>query len=417
LPVANAPTVLDELHARGLFDECTDEEALSARLAEGPLRLYCGFDPTASSLHVGHLQGLAVLRLFARFGHRPIALVGGFTGMVGDPSGKSAERNLLGEEELDRNRAGLYEQMSRLLEGSDPIMADNRDWWMEISALELLREIGKLVSVNDMLNRTSVRTRLASDAGLSYTEFSYQILQAYDFVHLRREQDCELQVGGSDQYGNITAGTDMIRRRGLGRAFGLVWPLMVKADGTKFGKTEGGSVWLDPERTSPYAFHQFWLNSADDDVRGLLLKFTLMSVDEVDALMAEHEENRGRRLPQARLADELTTWVHGPEATEAANRARAALFSGALEERDLDVLDGEIPTFRLTRAELAEKNTAGLLQATGLVSSYSEGRRTVESGGAYVNGERATEELTLGDATFLLLRRGRRNHALVRIDD
>ncbi|MDA0179124.1 tyrosine--tRNA ligase [Solirubrobacter phytolaccae] len=417
MPVASTQSVLDELHARGLFDECTDEEALRARLAEGPLKLYCGFDPTASSLHVGHLQGLAVLRLFARFGHRPIALVGGFTGMVGDPSGKSAERNLLGEEELDRNRAGLYEQMSRLLEGSEPIMADNRDWWLRISALELLREIGKLVSVNDMLNRTSVRTRLASDAGLSYTEFSYQILQAYDFVHLRKAEECELQVGGSDQYGNITAGTDMIRRRGLGRAFGLVWPLMTKADGTKFGKTEGGSVWLDPERTSPYAFHQFWLNSADDDVRSLLLKFTQLSAEDVDALMAEHEENRGRRLPQARLADELTSWVHGEEATEAANRARAALFSGTLEERDLDVLDGEIPTFRFTRTELAEKNTAGLLQATGLVSSYSEGRRTVESGGAYVNGERAEAELDAADATFLLLRRGRRNHALVRIED
>lgn len=415
MPVAESVTVLDELHARGLLEECTDEEALRARLAEGPLRLYCGFDPTASSLHVGHLQGLAVLRLFARFGHRPIALVGGFTGMVGDPSGKSAERNLLGEAELDRNRAGLYEQMSRLLDGADPIMTDNREWWLGISALELLREIGKLVSVPDMLNRTSVRTRLASEAGLSYTEFSYQILQAYDFVHLRSAQDCELQVGGSDQYGNITAGTDMIRRRGLNRAFGLVWPLMTKADGTKFGKTEGGSVWLDPERTSPYAFHQFWLNSADDDVRSLLLKFTELTVDEVDGLMAQHEENRGARIPQARLADELTTWVHGAEATEAANRARAALFSGNLEERDLDVLDGEIPTFRFTRAELAEKNTAGLLQATGLVSSYSEGRRTVESGGAYVNGERAEAELALGDATFLLLRRGRRNHALVRI--
>ena len=416
MPVASSLSVLDELHARGLLEECTDEEALRARLAEGPLRLYCGFDPTASSLHVGHLQGLAVLRLFARFGHQPIALVGGFTGMVGDPSGKSAERNLLGEKELDQNRAGLYEQMTRLLEGANPIMTDNREWWMGISALELLREIGKLVSVPDMLNRTSVRTRLASEAGLSYTEFSYQILQAYDFVHLRSALDCELQVGGSDQYGNITAGTDMIRKRGLNRAFGLVWPLMTKADGTKFGKTEGGSVWLDPARTSPYAFHQFWLNSADDDVRSLLLKFTELSVDEVDALMAAHEENRGARIPQSRLADELTTWVHGAEATEAANRARAALFSGTLEERDLDVLDGEIPTFRFTRAELAEKNTAGLLQAAGLVSSYSEGRRTVESGGAYVNGERAEPELTLGDATFLLLRRGRRNHALVRID-
>jgi tyrosyl-tRNA synthetase len=287
---------------------------------------------------------------------------------------------------------------------------------MGISALELLREIGKLVSVPDMLNRTSVRTRLASEAGLSYTEFSYQILQAYDFVHLRSALDCELQVGGSDQYGNITAGTDMIRKRGLNRAFGLVWPLMTKADGTKFGKTEGGSVWLDPARTSPYAFHQFWLNSADDDVRSLLLKFTEISVDEADALMARHEENRGQRLPQARLADELTAWVHGAEATESANRARAALFSGTLEERDLDVLDGEIPTFRLTRAELAEKNTAGLLQAAGLVSSYSEGRRTVESGGAYVNGERAEAELDVSDATFLLLRRGRRNHALVRIE-
>ena len=416
MPVASSLSVLDELHARGLLEECTDEEALRARLTEGPLRLYCGFDPTASSLHVGHLQGLAVLRLFARFGHQPIALVGGFTGMVGDPSGKSAERNLLGEKELDQNRAGLYEQMTRLLEGANPIMTDNREWWMGISALELLREIGKLVSVPDMLNRTSVRTRLASEAGLSYTEFSYQILQAYDFVHLRAALECELQVGGSDQYGNITAGTDMIRRRGLGKAFGLVWPLMTKADGTKFGKTEGGSVWLDPARTSPYAFHQFWLNSADDDVRSLLLKFTEISVDEADALMARHEENRGQRLPQARLADELTAWVHGAEATESANRARAALFSGTLEERDLDVLDGEIPTFRLTRAELAEKNTAGLLQAAGLVSSYSEGRRTVESGGAYVNGERAEAELDVSDATFLLLRRGRRNHALVRIE-
>ncbi len=417
MPVANSLTVLDELHARGLFDECTDEEALRTRLAEGPLRLYCGFDPTASSLHVGHLQGLAVLRLFARFGHRPIALVGGFTGMVGDPSGKSAERNLLGEEELDRNRAALYEQMSRLLEGADPLMADNRDWWMQISALELLREIGKLVSVTDMLNRTSVRTRLASDSGLSYTEFSYQILQAYDFVHLREEQDCELQVGGSDQYGNITAGTDMIRRRGLGRAFGLVWPLMTKADGTKFGKTEGGSVWLDPERTSPYAFHQFWLNSADDDVRSLLLKFTELNAEDIEAVMAEHEENRGKRVAQARLADELTAWVHGIDATAAANRARAALFSGKLAEEDLDVLEGEIPTLRIPRSELAEANLANLLQRTGLVSSYSEGRRTVESNGAYVNGERGTADWSMPeDAGWLLLGRGRRKHALVRIE-
>jgi len=409
-------SVLDELHARGLVEECTDEDALRARLAEGPLRLYCGFDPTASSLHVGHLMGVAVLRLFARAGHRPIALVGGFTGMVGDPSGKSDERNLLGEEELDRNRAALYEQLSRLLEGAEPIMVDNRDWFLQVSALELLRDIGKLVSVNDMLNRTSVRTRLASESGLSYTEFSYQLLQAHDFAHLREELECELQVGGSDQYGNITAGTDMIRRRALGRAFGLVWPLMTKADGTKFGKTEGGSVWLDPERTSPYAFHQFWLNSADADVRGLLATFTLMSIEEIDALVAEHQENPGRRLAQARLADDLTTWVHGEEATASANRARAALFSGRLEERDLDVLEGEIPTLRLSRGEVTAASLPELLQRSGLVPSLSEGRRTIASGGAYVSGERAGEDWAADPtAQFLLLGRGRRRHALVRI--
>jgi tyrosyl-tRNA synthetase len=410
-------TIIDELHARGLFDECTDEEALRTRLAEGSLRLYCGFDPTAPSLHVGHLLGLAVLRLFAHHGHRPIALVGGFTGMVGDPSGKSAERNLLGEEELDLNRAAIYAQISRLLEGADPIMVDNRDWFMRVSALELLRDIGKLVSVNDLLIRTSVRTRLASETGLSFTEFSYQLLQAHDFVHLRDELDCELQVGGSDQYGNITAGTDMIRRRGLGRAYGLVWPLMTKADGTKFGKTEGGSVWLDPERTSPYAFHQFWLNSADADVGGLLARFTLMSAAEVEALVREHEEQPGRRVAQARLADELTTWVHGAEATASANRARAALFSGKLEARDLDVLEGEIATLRLTPAEVAAATLPELLQRSGLVPSLSEGRRTVKSGGAYVSGERAGEDWKADPAArWLLLGRGRRRHALVRID-
>src|SRR4051812_35987203 len=334
-----AMNLLDELKARGLYDECTDEAGLRAPLQEGPLRGYCGFYPTASGLHVGSLVGLSGLRPVGGFGHPPVAPVGGFTGMVGDPSGKSAERNLLTEDELEFNRAGLYEQMSRLLDGAVPIMVDNRDWFLKVSALELLRDIGKLVSVNDMLNRTSVRTRLASESGLSYTEFSYQLLQAHDFAHLREELECELQVGGSDQYGNITAGTDMIRRRGLGRAFGLVWPLMTKADGTKFGKTEGGSVWLDPERTSPYAFHQFWLNSADADVRGLLATFTLMSIEEIDALVAEHQENPGRRLAQARLADDLTSWVHGVDATASANRARAALFSGQLEERDLDVLE------------------------------------------------------------------------------
>ena len=408
--------LLDELKARGLYDECTDEAALHARLEEGPLRLYCGFDPTAASLHVGSLMGLSVLRLFGEFGHRPIALVGGFTGMVGDPSGKSAERNLLTEEELEFNRAGLYAQMSRLLDGADPIMVDNRDWFLKVSALELLRDIGKLVSVNDMLNRTSVRTRLASEAGLSYTEFSYQLLQAHDFAHLREELECELQVGGSDQYGNITAGTDMIRRRGLGRAFGLVWPLLTKADGTKFGKTESGNVWLDAERTSPYSFHQFWFNAADADVRELLLRFTTLSVDEVDALIAEHETNPGRRVAQTRLADEVTTWVHGADATEAANRARAALFSGQLEARDLDVLEGEIPVLRLSREELAAATLPELLQRSGLVKSLSEGRRTITEGGAYVAGERAGDDWRADPAAeFLLLGRGRRRHALVRV--
>jgi tyrosyl-tRNA synthetase len=390
-------------------------------LDSGPLRLYCGFDPTADSLHVGSLQGLAVLRLFAHRGHQPIALVGGATGMIGDPSGKSTERNLLGESELDRNRAALGAQISRLLAtagGMKPLMVDNRDWFATMSAIEFLRDVGKLVPVTTMLERSSVKLRLASEAGLSYTEFSYQLLQAHDFVHLRREFDCELQVGGSDQYGNITAGTDMIRRRGLGRGFGLVWPLMTKADGQKFGKTEEGNVWLDPARTGPYAFHQFWFNVADADVRGLLLKFTLRPVAEIDELMARHAAQPSARLAQRTLADDVTTWVHGADATASVNRASSALFTAELGAEDVAMLDGAIPTLHLTRDELAATSLDQLVHRVGLSSSVSEARRLRQSGGISVDGQRVGDENGIDSPVndWILLGRGRRYHGLVRLE-
>jgi tyrosyl-tRNA synthetase len=412
-------TILDELHARGLVHTCTNPETLQTRLRNGPITAYCGIDPTASSLHVGHLLSLQVMRLFRRRGHDVIGLVGGFTGMIGDPSGKSEERNLLDTNELDHNRAALTDQLTRLLtvDGRRPTIVDNRDWFESMPTVEFLRDIGKLVPVSDMLERDSVRTRLAA-GGLSFTEFSYQLLQAHDFVHLRSTMGCELQLGGSDQYGNITAGTDMIRRRKLGSAWGLVWPLLVMKDGRKFGKTSTGAVWLDSDRTSPFAFHQFWFNTPDDELAGLLAKFTTIPIVEIDALIERHRTNPAQREAQRVLADELTAWVHGRAAVVEAHRVASALFAGAVDESGLRQAAGAVPTLTATRSEVEGLRLDQLAHRVGMFPSVSVARSTITSGGLYVAGERCTDPAARLDASTrsVVLRRGARSHGLVVVD-
>ena len=418
--MATDTTIIDDLQARGLIELCNDLDGLRARVSQGPISAYCGYDPTADSLHVGSLLSVGTQRRFALHGHTSIVLVGGATGMIGDPSGKSSERNLLDDDVLDHNRFALHAQISRLIgDRSRVVMVDNRDWYTSMGALDFLRDVGKLVPLSDMLERTSVQSRLNSAAGMSFTEFSYQLLQAHDFSHLRAAHGCELQIGGTDQYGNILAGVDMIRRRGQGRAFGLVWPLLTKADGTKFGKSESGNIWLDPARTSPYAFHQFWFNSADADLRRLLVQFTTMAVEEVDGIVARHLRQPGRRLGQQVLADDLTDWVHGPEVRAAINRVQKVLFGDSpLDATSALLLERELPTVRLTRDELAGSTVEQLLARSGLMSSISEARRAVAANGASVGGRRVTPgELISTEDEWLLLARGRRHHALIRVVD
>ena len=302
--------VLADLEARGLVQECTDPAGLAARLAEGPVTLYYGCDPTADSLHVGNLLGLLVLRRFQEAGHRPIALAGGATGMVGDPSGRSEERNLLDEATLAANVAAIKAQISRVV-GPDVTLVDNRDWTGEVRLLDFLRDVGKHVTVNTMLGRESVKNRLASEHGISYTEFSYMLLQAHDFLRLEEEHGCQVQIGGSDQWGNMLGGVDLIRRVHGRQAWALGWPLLTAPDGTKLGKTTGARIWLDPERTSPYQFFQHWMQTDDRQVRQFLAQFTLLPVSEIDELVAVHLAEPGRREGQRRLALEATALVHG----------------------------------------------------------------------------------------------------------
>lgn len=419
--------LLHDLAWRGLIHQTTDEEGIEGRLASGPVVLYIGFDPTADSLHVGSLQQLVMLRRFQEAGHRPIALVGGGTGMIGDPSGKSEERQLLGREELEANKAGIAEQMSRFLEiggGSGAILADNMDWLGEANLLEFLRDVGKLFSVNEMVRKESVRARLEGrEQGLSFTEFSYMLLQAWDFLELHDRFGCEMQLGGSDQWGNITEGVDLIRRRRGAKAFGLTSPLVTKADGTKFGKTESGNVWLDAGRTSPYAFFQFWLRSLDDDAGDYLRRFTFLSrerIEELDAATAEHPE---RREAQRALARELTAMVHGADEARRAEEAAAVLFTERISELDARTLEGvlaDAPSSAVGGAILHSGVPVvdALLQA-GLASSRREARQLLSQGSVYVNGARVAEEHSLGSTDalhgrWIVLRRGKANqHVLV----
>ena len=423
--------IIEELKWRGLMADCTDLDALNQRLSAGPATLYCGFDPTGDSLHVGSLVGQLMLRRFQLNGHNPIALAGGATGMIGDPSGKSAERNLLSREQLDQNLASIKGQLSRILDFDSKVnparMVDNASWTAGIGYLDFLRDIGKYFSVNMMVAKDSVRSRMEGESGISYTEFSYMLLQAHDFYHLRRTHNCELQIGGSDQWGNITAGTDLIRKK-LGLAsWGLTFPLITKADGTKFGKTEDGAVWLDPKKTSPYRFYQFFINTEDSMVAAYLRKFTLLLPAQIEELDAKHLANPAAREAHKALAREATTLVHGKTACDDAIRASEIMFGGGLDgitEQLFGDVAGEIPTKPLAKAKVEGAGTPliDLLVQSGLCPSRGQARKDIEGGGIYVNNLRVNEasrSVALGDLLFgkyLLLRKGKRSYTLLRID-
>ncbi len=416
---------LDDLRWRGLIAQTTDEKEL-AKALEKPITLYIGFDPTAPSIHVGNLVVLLVLRRFQLAGHNPIALVGGATGLVGDPSGRNEERSLNSSEIVENWVNRIKGQVSSVLDfqaSKNPaVVVNNLDWTSPLSAIEFLRDIGKHFSVNQMLAKDSVANRL--EGGISYTEFSYQVLQAFDFLELFRRNNCTLQLGGSDQWGNIVAGLDLIRRVEGGSGHALTVPLLTKADGTKFGKTAGGSVWLDPEMTSPYAFFQYWLNSDDKDVINFLKVFSFKSRAEIEALESEHLENPGARAAHRALARELTALIHGEETTVRVEEAARALFGQGdlttLDEATLASALSELP--RVTISSTDEIPTwVDLLAAAGVVDSKSAARRIVKEGGAYLNNEKiAGEDFRLEKSHFLcgkyaLLRKGKRDLAAVEL--
>ena len=422
--MAKKNALLDDLADRGLIHDLTDRDALAERLAAGPVTLYCGFDPTADSLHVGSLLGLVTLRRFIDAGHRALVLVGGATGMIGDPSGRSSERNLLDPATLARNVAGLSLQVGRILGDDDGWeLVDNADWTAGVGLLEFLRDVGKHVTVNQMLARESVRARLGSENGISFTEFTYQLLQANDFWWLSEHRGCELQVGGSDQWGNLVAGVDLIRRRGGGSVHALTWPLLLRADGTKFGKSASGdNVWLDAQRTSPYRFYQFFMHAEDADVERLLLRLTLLDVAEVAALSSAHRAAPHERVAQRRLAYEMTSLVHGVEAADQARQASEVLFGGTVTGAPVavfEMLADEVQTWRVARSEVVDGlSMADVLVHSGLATSKKDARRTLEQGGGYCNDARIGVDSTLAESDllhdrFALVRRGRKAYALV----
>ncbi|ENC6371505.1 tyrosine--tRNA ligase [Aeromonas veronii] len=415
------PHLLDELTERGLVAQNSDPAALADHLAT-PRTVYCGFDPTAGSLHIGHLVPLLMLRRFQLAGHTPVALVGGATGLIGDPSFKATERSLNSAETVQAWVASLSAQIRALLpadEGlSAPQLVNNGDWMGQMSALDFLRDIGKHFSVNAMLARESVRQRLARpDQGISFTEFSYALLQSYDFAVLHQRLGCTLQIGGNDQWGNITSGMDLTRRLHQAQVHGMTLPLITKADGTKFGKTEGGAVWLDPALTSPYAFYQFWLGTADEDVYRFLRYYSFMSLSEIDALEAEDAKRQGRKQAQQVLANELTELVHGKAALAAVQRISELLFSGdvtRLGESDLAQLaqDG-MPSSTVS----GETDLVSLLVSCGLANSRRIARELLAAGAISLNGVlKQDEQLSADDRLFgryLLLRRGKKQYHLV----
>jgi tyrosyl-tRNA synthetase len=422
--------IFSDLTWRGLIHQTTDDKLLADRLRSGSRTLYVGFDPTADSLHVGSLLALMTLRRFQKAGHRPIALVGGATGMIGDPSGKSQERNLLSVDTLRANVEGMREQIRSFLDfncgANSALLVNNYDWVAPWSYLEFLRDIGKLFPVNVMLAKDSVKTRLErTDSGLSYTEFSYMLLQAYDFTHLYKEYGCELQVGGSDQWGNITAGIDLGRRRYGAQLYGITCPLLTKSDGSKMGKTESGAVWLSAARTSPFKFYQYWINVEDVDAAKCLRFLTELSHEEIESLDAARRADPGRRDSQRRLAEHLTQLVHGEAGLASARKATDVLFGAEINELDdaqLNDIFADVPSRDLppSRLEAGGLNIVDALIESGLAKSKSDARRTVEQGGAYVNNRRIegpAAQLTaehLASQTVMVLRSGKKKYALLR---
>jgi tyrosyl-tRNA synthetase len=414
---------LDDLRWRGLIAQTTDEKALSAALAK-PITCYIGFDPTAPSIHVGNLVVLLVLRRFQLAGHHPIALVGGATGLVGDPSGRNEERTLNSNDIVKQWVDRIAVQVSSVLDfnaAENPArVVNNLDWTQPLSAIEFLRDVGKHFSVNQMLSKDSVANRL--EAGISYTEFSYQVLQAFDYLELYKRNNCTLQLGGSDQWGNIVAGLDLIRRVEGGSAHALTIPLLTKSDGTKFGKTAGGSIWLDPEMTSPYAFFQYWLNADDNDVINFLKVFSFKSRAEIEEIEKEHKENPGARNAHRALARELTSMIHGSDTAVRVEEAARALFGqgdlSALDEKTLGSALSELPTVVVSQKEEIP-TWVDLLASAGVVDSKSAARRIVKEGGAYLNNEKiAGEDFRLEKSHFLcgkyaVLRKGKRDLAAV----
>ncbi len=416
--------LIADLEARGLIHDSTDREHLRARVAEGSVGIYYGCDPTADSLHVGNLIGLVMLRRFQDAGHKAIALAGGATGMIGDPSGKSEERNLLDDEALDHNVACIKEQLGRIVDLSDPergVLVDNRDWTQPMSILEFLRDVGKHVTVNQMLARESVKVRIGSEHGISFTEFSYMLLQANDYLWLHDNEHCAIQIGGSDQWGNILSGVDLIRRKRQTAVHAFSWPLMTAADGTKLGKTAGARVWLDPKKTSPYALRQHMMQTADADVRQQLLTFSLRPVAEIEEIAAAHMEEPFKRMGQRTLADDVVTLVHGADAAAGASEAADVLFAKDPTDASraaFEVLASEIPYTELRTADLDD--TLEVFVATDLAKSKGDARRTMEENGYSVNGLKLTAKDQLSDqkrlhGEYLLMRRGRKLHHLLRI--
>jgi tyrosyl-tRNA synthetase len=421
-------SILEELTWRGLVADCTDTAELTKKIA-APITLYCGFDPTADSLHVGNLVPLLALRRFQLLGHHPIAVAGGATGSIGDPSGKTAERQLLTREILDHNIASVKVQLAKLLDfetKQNPArLVDNASWMAGISYLDFLRDIGKHFSVNQMVAKESVRSRMEDrEVGISYTEFSYMLLQAFDFMVLCRDHNCELQIGGSDQWGNITAGIELTRKKTGHHVFGLTLPLITNTDGSKFGKTAAGAIWLDAKRTSVYKFYQFWINTADADVIRYLKYFTFMTAEEIAALEAKHNTNPGAREAHKALAKAATDLIHGAGATAEAVRASEILFGGELagvSEATFNDIVGEVPTKELERARLdgAGISVTELLVHAGLCPSKGQARKDVEGGGVNINNVReasAARAVTAGDLLFgkhILLRKGKKNYVVV----
>lgn len=425
---------VEELQWRGMIQDVmpgTEEHLMEATRAA-----YLGFDPTADSLHIGHMVGVMMLRHFQLAGHKPFALVGGATGMIGDPSGKSTERNLLDETTLRHNQEAIKMQLAKFLDfESDAenaaVLVNNYDWMKNFSFLDFIRDVGKHITVNYMMAKDSVKKRLsAEDAdGMSFTEFTYQLVQGYDFLHLYQKHQCTLQIGGSDQWGNITTGTELIRRIGNGKGYALTCPLVTKADGTKFGKSEGGNIWLDPKRTSPYKFYQYWLNTSDDDAAKYIKIFTTLHKEEIDNLIAEHANAPHLRALQRRLAEEITVMVHSKTDLENAEKASAILFGKSTSEElksldeatFLDVFEG-VPQAEISEEKIKEGfSIVAALAETGFLSSNSEARRALKENAIAVNKEKVAESYVISEndlinGKFVLLQRGKKSYFLLRIN-